>query len=215
MISNSEIRRRSREVLGIGLFTGGWLYPVLVLLIVGAISGALAGTYVGPMLVSGLLAIASAGYFLARVRGQAQPQEITVAVDCVKRSFVNSILASLLVAVFVTIGTFIFIVPGILFSYSFSMVYHVMIDRPELGPMEALKESRRLMRGHRWQLFCLQFSFIGWHFLGALCLGIGSLWSSAYATTANSVFYDELVANDRGYFTVNDPTEEPKEGSAE
>ena len=64
------------------------------------------------------------------------------------------------------------------------------------------------MRGHRWQLFCLHFSFIGWGILGALCLGIGALWVSAYSQTASAVFYEELINNDRGYFTVNEPAEE-------
>lgn len=204
MTSNYEIRKRAREVLGTGLFTAGWLYPVLVVLIIGAISAALSGTYVGPILVTGILSVAASGYFLARVRGNAAPQDLSVAVESGKRNFVNSILVSVLVSVFVAIGSLLFIVPGILFAYSFSMVYYVMNDRPELSPMEALKESYRLMKGHRWQLFCLTLSFIGWALLGALCLGIGSLWATAYLETATAVFYDELVNQDRGTFTVNE-----------
>lgn len=204
MTSNYEIRKRAREVLGAGLFTAGWLYPVLIVLIIGVISAALSGTYVGPMLVTGILSVAMSAYFIARVRGNAAPQDLSVAVDAGKRSFVNSILVSLLAGVFVAIGSLLFIVPGIIFAYSFSMVYFVMNDHPELSPMEALKESYRLMKGHRWQLFCLTLSFIGWALLGALCLGIGSLWASAYLETATAVFYDELVNQDRGTFTVNE-----------
>ena len=204
MTSNYEIRKRAREVLGSGLFTAGWLYPVLIILIVGAISAALSTTFVGPILVTGILSVATAGYFIARVRGNAQATELSFAVESGKRNFVNSIIVSLLVSVFVAIGSFLFIIPGILFAYSFSMVYYVMNDRPELSPMEALKESYRLMKGHRWQLFCLTLSFIGWALLGALCFGIGSLWATAYLETATAVFYDELVNQDRGTFTVNE-----------
>ena len=204
MTSNYEIRKRAREVLGSGLFTAGWLYPVLTVLIVGAISAALSATYIGPMLVSGMLSVAMSAYFIARVRGNAAPQDLSVAVEAGKRHFVNSILVSLLTAVFITIGFILFIVPGILFAYSFSMVYYVMNDRPELSPMDALKESYRLMKGHRWQLFCLTLSFIGWAILGAFCFGIGSLWATAYLETATAVFYDELVNEDRGTFTVNE-----------
>lgn len=204
MTSNYEIRKRAREVLGSGLFTAGWLYPVLIILIVGAISAALSTTFVGPILVTGILSVATAGYFIARVRGNAQATELSFAVESGKRNFVNSIIVSLLVSVFVAIGSFLFIIPGILFAYSFSMVYYVMNDRPELSPMEALRESHRLMKGHRWQLFCLMLSFIGWAILGALCFGIGSLWATAYLETATAVFYDELVNQDRGNFTVNE-----------
>lgn len=204
MTSNYEIRKRAREVLGSGLFTAGWLYPVLIILIIGAISAALSTTFVGPILVTGILSVATAGYFIARVRGNAQATELSFAVESGKRNFVNSIIVSLLVSVFVAIGSLLFIIPGILFAYSFSMVYYVMNDRPELSPMEALRESHRLMKGHRWQLFCLTLSFIGWALLGALCFGIGSLWATAYLETATAVFYDELVNQDRGSFTVNE-----------
>lgn len=211
MMSNSEIRRRAREVLGKNLFSKTWLYPILVLLIIGAISAALSGTYVGPALVTGILSVAASAYYLKRVRGQAEPENLGVAINGAKGSFVTSLLASFLSGLFIFIGTLLFVVPGILFSYSFSMVYYVMCDRPELGPLEALTESRRLMKGHRFQLFCLQLSFIGWSLLGALCFGIGSLWVSAYSMSATAIFYDELVANDRGYFTVSEPAEEVNE----
>lgn len=208
MISNSEIRARARETLGKGILSVGWLYPVLIILCASVITVALTGTYVGPFIVSSLIGIAYAAYFIARVRGNAQPQDLGVAIRGVSGCFLNSILATLLYELFVFIGTLLFIVPGILFSYSFSMLYFVMNDHPEYGPLEVLRESRRLMRGHRWQLFCLHFSFIGWGILGALCLGIGALWVSAYSQTASAVFYEELINNDRGYFTVNEPAEE-------
>ena len=141
MTSNYEIRKRAREVLGTGLFTAGWLYPVLVVLIIGAISAVLSGTYVGPILVTGILSVAASGYFLARVRGAAAPQDLSVAVESGRRNFVNAILVSVLVSVFVAIGSLLFSVPGIIFAYSFSMVYYVMNDHPELSPMEFAKTA--------------------------------------------------------------------------
>jgi uncharacterized membrane protein len=197
--------------MGGNIFSKAWLYPVLVLLIVGLISAVLSGTYVGPALVSGILSVAASAYYLKRVRGQAEPENLGVAVDGARGSFTTSLLASFLSGLFMLIGSLLFVIPGIIFSYSFSMVYYVIADRPELGPLEALHESHRLMKGHRFKLFCLQLSFIGWAFLGALCLGVGSLWASAYLMSANAVFYDELVAEDRGYFTVNEPTAEVAE----
>ena len=73
-----------------------------------------------------------------------------------------------------------------------------------MSAMQALRESHRLMKGHRMELFLLNLSFIGWMIVGSLCLGVGTLWVSAYMETANAVFYEELVAADRGYFTVSE-----------
>lgn len=213
MISNFEIRARAREILGKNIFKGSWLYPVLVIFIVGAISGALAGTWVGPIIITGILSIATACYFVSLVRGQITPDAIGTTVEGVKKNITGTIIAGVLQTLFVGLGIIFFIIPGIILSYAFSMVFYVLNDHPEMGAMEALKESMRLMKGHKMQFFCLSLSFIGWSIVGALCLGVGTLWVSVYMSTASAVFYEELVAADRGYFTVSEeaPAEEARE----
>lgn len=199
MISNSQIRARAREILGNNLFSGSWLYPVLVVIIVAAISGALSATFVGPMIVSGLLSVASARYFIGRVRGNIEPGQIESSIDGIRNNVLGSLLTGILYNVFVAIGSMIFVIPGIIFSYSFSMAFYIINDHPEMTAMEALRESRRLMNGHKMQYFILNLSFIGWMLLGSLCFGVGTLWASAYMSTANAVFYEELVASDASY----------------
>ena len=199
MISNSQIRARAREILGNNLFSGSWLYPVLVVIIVAAISGALSATFVGPMIVSGLLSVASARYFIGRVRGNIEPGQIESSIDGIRNNVLGSLLTGILYNVFVAIGSMIFVIPGIIFSYSFSMAFYIINDHPEMTAMEALRESRRLMNGHKMQYFLLNLSFIGWMLLGSLCFGVGTLWASAYMSTANAVFYEELIANDASY----------------
>lgn len=199
MISNSQIRARAREILGNNLFSGSWLYPVLVVIIVAAISGALSATFVGPMIVSGLLSVASARYFIGRVRGNIEPSQIESSIDGIRNNVLGSLLTGILYNVFVAIGSMIFVIPGIIFSYSFSMAFYIINDHPEMTAMEALRESRRLMNGHKMQYFILNLSFIGWMLLGSLCFGIGTLWATAYMSTANAVFYEELIANDASY----------------
>ena len=50
------------------------------------------------------------------------------------------------------------------------------------------------MDGHKWQLFCLDLSFIGWYFVGALCLGLGTLFVVPYHEMARANFYEALKA---------------------
>ena len=203
MITNYKIRERAREILGgKQLFKESWLYPVLIVLIVTAINGAISATYVGPLIVAGLLSVASARYFTNRVRGIIEPRNIESSIDGVKNNFLGSMLTGILYTLFVTLGTIVFFIPGIIFSFSFSMAFYIINDHPEMTAMQALRESNRLMKGHKMQYFLLSLSFFGWHLLGALCLGIGSLWSSAYASTANAIFYEELLALN-GEYTVN------------
>ncbi|MDD2260001.1 MAG: DUF975 family protein, partial [Acholeplasmataceae bacterium] len=68
----------------------------------------------------------------------------------------------------------------------------IAFDRPELSASEILVASTNMMRGHRWRLFCLNLSFIGWFILSILTLGIGLFFLVPYIQTSTAIFYEEL-----------------------
>ena len=68
-------------------------------------------------------------------------------------------------SLFVTLWTLLLIIPGIIASYSYSMADYLLATHPEMGAMEALSESKKRMKGRKWNLFCLELSFIGWELL--------------------------------------------------
>ena len=57
---------------------------------------------------------------------------------------------------------------------------------------QAIQRSKELMRGNRWRLFCLQFSFIGWMLLSSLTFGLGNLALRPYQEAAYAAFYREV-----------------------
>ncbi len=83
------------------------------------------------------------------------------------------------------IGTFIM-------SYAYAMIPFLLNDYPELTPKEACRTSREMMRGHKWDLFVLDLTFIGWCLLSILTLGIGLLWLAPYQSAARAHFYEDL-----------------------
>lgn len=88
----------------------------------------------------------------------------------------------------------IMMLPGIIASYRYAMVPYLIAEFPELSVMDAMEESKRLMRGNKWRLFCLNFSFFGWIILVVLfTLGIGNLWLSPYIRAANAAFYLDIT----------------------
>ncbi len=107
----------------------------------------------------------------------------------------TAICANLLMYIRVLIGTIFFIIPGILMAYSYSMVNYVLADNPDMTAREALRESKRIMKGNRWRLFCLCMSFIGWMLLGLLTLGIALIWVVPYQQAAIAAFYQEVKKN--------------------
>ena len=72
------------------------------------------------------------------------------------------------------------------------MVPYLLHDYPELGAREALRMSRELMKGHKWDLFVLQLTFLGWLILAILTCGIGLLWLTPYMYAAQGHFYQDL-----------------------
>ena len=97
-----------------------------------------------------------------------------------------------LINLYIFLWTLLFIIPGIIASYSYSMTHYIMAENPEYGVNEAIAASKEMMRGNRWRLFCLRFSFIGWSILCIFTLGIGYLWLNPYMEAANAAFYKEI-----------------------
>ena len=98
----------------------------------------------------------------------------------------------LLQAVYIFLWTLLLIIPGIMASYSYAMTGYILAEHPELTAGEAIAQSKAMMAGNRWRLFCLQFSFIGWDILCALTLGIGNLALRPYEMAAIAAFYREI-----------------------
>lgn len=84
---------------------------------------------------------------------------------------------------------------GILVLYAaltYGMFFMILADQPEKGILEALVESRELMKGNRRRYFVLCLSFLGWILLGYVTFGIGYLWIIPYIGCTCTFFYLDL-----------------------
>jgi len=95
-------------------------------------------------------------------------------------------------------GIFLFLVPGMIgfLVYCFwvmlrySLTYFFLLDEPESGAREAVRNSVTYMKGWKWELFKLELSFLGWQLLSVLTLGILGLWVTPYYMASMANFYD-------------------------
>ena len=69
------------------------------------------------------------------------------------------------IGLYTFLWSLLFVVPGVIKSYSYSMTPFIMAENPNLKVDDAITESRRIMDGNKFRLFCLNFSFIGWELL--------------------------------------------------
>jgi len=82
----------------------------------------------------------------------------------------------LLVGVVVVVGLILLIVPGVIFGLMFMFASYIVIDKG-LGPVEAMKESKRITDGHKWDLLGFAILLLLINILGAICLLVGLLVS--------------------------------------
>ncbi|MFH0792198.1 MAG: DUF975 family protein, partial [bacterium] len=74
--------------------------------------------------------------------------------------FWKYLASSLLYGLIVFGGMILLIIPGIIWAYKFFFSQYLVIDKG-LGPIAALKESSRITKGHKWNLFVFSLIFVG------------------------------------------------------
>ena len=121
--------------------------------------------------------------------------------------FGESLLLSLLTAIFTFLWSLLFVIPGIVKSYSYAMAPYILQDDSKKDWKTCLDESRAMMKGYKWKLFCLDLSFIGWYIVGALCLGIGALFVYPYHYMARTNFYLDLKGSEPEFSDAFNPAD--------
>lgn len=99
---------------------------------------------------------------------------------------------SILISFFTTLWSMLFVIPGIIKSYSYSLANYILADNPELTAREALNKSKEMMNGHKMDLFVLHLSFIGWYMLVGITFGIASIYVVPYMSATVANFYNSL-----------------------
>ena len=101
----------------------------------------------------------------------------------------------LLVGIKTVLWTLLFIIPGIIKSFEYAIIPYILADDSEISSKDAFKKAKEMMKGNKWRLFKLEFSFIGWFVLCVLTLGIGTFFLIPYVNAAAAEFYVELKNN--------------------
>jgi len=146
---------------------------VLLTLIYLVLLIALSFTMIGELLISGPLTV---GYFLIvfnKLKGKPfNINDITSGFNV--KMFIASLLASILVGVFLTVGFILLIIPGIVVwaLYMFTFPY---IAEKELDFWAAMEASRKLVSKHLFEFSVFALVQIIICFIGLLVFGVGLL----------------------------------------
>jgi len=183
-MKSSMIKQKAKKAL-----EGHWFGAIVVFLLFLLVMIALNATVIGT-LFSGLVFFAYSMFCLDLVKTkQAHPGAFFSGIF---KNFFKRWGASLLVSLYTCLWSLLFILPGLIKSYSYAMTPYIMMEKPEMGIRDAITKSRQIMKGHKWQLFCLDLSFTGWMLLSIVTLGIALIWVWPYYSTARATFYKEI-----------------------
>ena len=163
-----------------GVFFGGLLYVIAAALVMAAVF----------FVLGSVISLGYARFNLDIVEGREEPQIGTLFTYF--PHWKNALFTRLRETLYILLWSLLFIIPGIMASYSYAMTSYILAEHPEMLPSEAIDRSKEMMEGNRWRLFCLQLSFIGWAIVSALTLGIGSLWLMPYVQAATAAFYRDV-----------------------
>ena len=111
------------------------------------------------------------------------------------KNYWHKVWGMFLMRLFIALWMLLLIIPGIVKMFSYAMTPYILEENPELSANEAIDRSRAMMKGHKFDLFWLYLSFLGWIILSFFTLGIGLLWLAPYIQTAHAAFYEDVKAD--------------------
>ena len=165
----------------------------LLIMVIGAAAGL---TYIGTLLVT--LPLSYAFYNLCL--SCARQENVEGYCKALFKEFANNwgtyVGAGFLVALIIAVLAIpTLLIASIIFALAYALVPFIIRENPDMGVIAVMKKSRIMMRGHKWELFVLELTFIGWAILAILTLGIGLLWLEPYMSMTIAHFYEDVKAD--------------------
>ena len=137
-----------------------------------------------------ILQVGTSGWFMCFARGESPSVGTMFGAF---KFYGRAMTTMLLKDVYITLWSLLFIIPGIIKSYAYSMVPYILCDNPNLSASQAIALSERMTDGYKGELFVMNLSFLGWNLLNALTLGIlGIFYTNPYMHTAYAGAYLHL-----------------------
>lgn len=199
-IPNGEITRSAREALkGRFLLCAFVVFALIISSLIanvaseifnGAVKYLFAGVFAVLFETIGMTAYTK---YCGKISDAEENPAFFECVPFVFERLVRMALATWLASLIIFLKLLLLIVPGILAMLDYAMVGLVLLDDREVGVSDALKISKRLMYGHRWQFLCLSMRFFGWGILCIFTLGIGYFWLIPYMITSYWKFYRSIT----------------------
>lgn len=108
------------------------------------------------------------------------------------KPYFRNVWGMFLMGLFVNLWALLLIVPGLIKAYAYALTPYILVDNPDLSANQAINLSKKMMKGHKFDLFYLHLGFLGWAILSVFTLCVGLVWVMPYMMTAQAAFYQDV-----------------------
>lgn len=84
------------------------------------------------------------------------------------------------------------LVPAMVKGYEYALIPYLLAEFSDMQLQETFAATKQLTKGHRWDLFVLELSFMGWFILGAMCFGVGTWFVLPYFNASMAQAYARI-----------------------
>lgn len=145
-------------------------------------------------ILGGTLQLGYAQFLLKQHDGkETEFKDLFSQFDRFGTGFAQSFLRTLYTALW----SLLFIIPGIVKSYSYAMTPFILAEHPDMTASDAIRRSMDMMDDYKMDLFILELTFFGWNILASMTLNLGRLALNPYENAARAAFYRQLQAKTR------------------
>ena len=162
-------------------YSSNFQYIFYSFISIASILGILYTIFIGNVIVIG-----KSGYF---IKNHNENPELSEMFKGFKGNYLNVVKIMFLMNLKIFLWLFLFIVPGIIKAYEYSMIPYLLAENPNLSVSEAFSLSKQMTTGQKMDLFVLDLSFLGWIILGLICCGIGILFVLPYPEATRAEVY--------------------------
>ena len=165
---------------------------IVVMLLNGAVISLLSSFGIGVLLFESAVII---GYNLFNIKlMKTKTADLNVVVEgFTKQDISRVIVMSLLKYLYLFLWSLLFLIVGIVKSYSYALTEYIAINDDKLTATECITKSREIMNGHKMELFMFDLSFFLWMLAVIFSCGLASLYVGPYYTQARTVFIHENI----------------------
>ncbi|MFO7476932.1 MAG: YciC family protein [Methyloceanibacter sp.] len=147
------------------------------------LSGSPERTVLGALLSLGFSTLVSLGATAFYLAAHDNPQSVSLSSIWHPAPFWNYLAVTILLSLVIAVGFVLFVVPGIIWLLMFAFSPLIVVDR-SLGPINAMKESKRIAYGRKWWLLGFFAVLVLVNMLGLLAFAVGLLVSVPVSTLA-------------------------------